>query len=105
MAEPRVKSYQTRAADLRTAIDGFPALVDGFLEASNLSARAFGGEAVGDPGFVGRLRNGRKFGEERRKSSFSLETVRRALDYMVAWRPKGSPRNPQATPPLDTFFD
>lgn len=58
--------------------DAFLSEIANFIERAGISASAFGRAAVGDPNFVGDIRDGR---------SPSLRLVDKARAYMRNWRP------------------
>lgn len=58
--------------------DVFLSEIADFIERAGMSASAFGRAAVGDPNFVGDIRDGR---------SPSLRIVDKARAYMRNWRP------------------
>ena len=60
-----------------TVTDVFVASVEAFLECTGMHPGAFGRQAVGDPGFVRRLRAGR---------TTTLEMVDRVVAFTESWR-------------------
>ena len=79
--------------DLRPNLDRkLRALVGAFLDETGTSARRFGVEALGDPGFMASLDRGRALG---------LKTVDRLLAFMglAPWRPRSGARSRRSSAP------
>lgn len=82
----RLTEIQIEAAEVLVALEALPSRVDAFLAETGCSETRFGREALKDPGFVKKLREGRLIEGVRRPMSPSVETVRRVLTYMRDWR-------------------